>query len=241
MVAAWSKPIIYIGFDPRMVDAYAVARGSVTRRLITPVPVHGLVLDDLRAKGLYTRPTQIRDGRLWDAISEVPMSTEFAIARFLVKELAGPDSWALFMDSDFLAFANPEGLFALTDESKAVMVVKHRYEPGHREKMDGQVQSAYPRKLWSSLMLINTSHKANRALTVEYVNSAPGRDLHAFKWLKDEHIGEIPAEWNYLPGVSDPNITPKFVHFTEGLPSMTGYHDCEYADAWRDELYKWAT
>jgi hypothetical protein len=234
-----NKRSIWIGFDPREADAFAVARHSIQRRLTQPIPVNGLVLSKLREQGLYYRPTSIRDGRLWDEISEAGMSTEFSNSRFLVKEMAG-SGWALFVDADFLALENAVRLFDLADDSKAVMVVKHNHVPTSGTKMDGQVQAAYSRKNWSSCMLINCEHRANRALTVEYVNSVPGRDLHAFKWLADEAIGELPPEWNYLVGVTRSNIQPKFIHMTEGVPSMAGYENCEFADEWRAELTRWA-
>jgi hypothetical protein len=234
-----SKRSIWIGFDPREADAFAVARHSIQRRLTQPIPVNGLVLSRLREQGLYYRPTSIRDGRLWDDISEAGMSTEFSVSRFLVRELAG-SGWALFVDADFLALENAVRLFDLADDSKAVMVVKHNHVPTSGTKMDGQVQAAYSRKNWSSCMLVNCEHRANRALTVEYINSVPGRDLHAFKWLPDEAIGELPPEWNYLVGVTQSNLPPKFIHMTEGVPSMAGYEHCEFADEWRAELMRWA-
>ena len=47
------KHSIWIGFDPREADAFAVARHSINRHLITPIPVRGVVLTDLRTGGLY--------------------------------------------------------------------------------------------------------------------------------------------------------------------------------------------
>jgi len=39
--------------------------------------------------------------------------------------------------------------------------------------MDGQVQSKYARKNWSSFMIFNCHHEANQALTPEMVNALP--------------------------------------------------------------------
>ena len=61
---------------------------------------------------------------------------------------------------------------------------------------------AYSRKNWSSVVLWNWAHPANRRLTLEMVNTLPGRDLHAFCWLDEWEIGELPVEWNYLVGVT---------------------------------------
>lgn len=230
---------IYIGFDPREAAAFAVTKHSIRRHLITPVPVHGLVLSTLRAKGLYTRPTSKKDGRLWDDISGAPMATEFACSRFLVPYLA-MSGWAIFMDCDMLVRSNMEKLFDQFDPSKAVMCVKHNFQPQEGFKMDGQVQTRYSRKNWSSMMAINCGHPANSALTVDLVNSVPGRDLHGFCWLEDKDIGELDCSWNWLVGHSDPEIEADIVHFTDGIPQMTGYEECDYADEWRAELEMWA-
>jgi lipopolysaccharide biosynthesis glycosyltransferase len=233
------KQSIWIGFDPREADAFAVARYSINRHLITPIPVRGVVLTDLRTGGLYNRPTSRKDGRLWDEISEAPMATEFACSRFLVPQLAR-SGWAIFMDSDMLVRTDMLKLFALCDPSKAVMVVKHNYQPPEGTKMDGQIQLRYARKNWSSMVAFNCDHPANQALTVEMINSLPGRDLHAFKWLDDNLIGELDPKWNWLVGHSDPAIDPAIVHFTEGLPSLPQYADCAYADEWHEALRRWA-
>ena len=89
-------------------------------------------------------------------------------------------------------------------------------------------------------MLFNCDHPANQALTVDLINSAPGRDLHAFKWLPDELIGELDPRWNYLVGHTTGVPDPAVVHFTSGIPSMAGYGECEFAGEWRKELLRWA-
>jgi lipopolysaccharide biosynthesis glycosyltransferase len=197
------------------------------------------VLDDLRARALYSRPHGRKGVQLWDEISNAPMSTEFACSRFLVPHLART-GWALFMDCDVLVRRNLDALFKLCDPSKAVMVVKHNHQPTEAWKMDGQYQTRYARKNWSSVCLWNVDHPANKAVTPELVNSAAGRDLHAFSWLPDNLIGELPSEWNWLAGVSSPDIDPAIVHFTNGIPTVPGYENCDYAQEWRDELNRWA-
>jgi lipopolysaccharide biosynthesis glycosyltransferase len=148
--------------------------------------------------------------------------------------------WALFMDCDVLVRRNLDALFKLCDPSKAVMVVKHDHRPTVAVKMDGQEQTIYPRKNWSSVCLWNVDHPANIALSPELVNSIPGRDLHAFSWLPDNLIGELPPEWNWLAGISDPNIDPAIVHFTNGVPTMPGFENSPFAAEWREELNRWA-
>lgn len=234
-----SKQSIWIGYDPREIDAFVVARSSIRRHMVAPIAPKGVVLADLRAKGLYDRPTSRKDGRLWDDISEAPMATEFACSRFLVPHLAG-SGWALFMDCDMLVRRDLAQLFRIADPTKAVMVVKHNHQPTETVKMDGQAQLRYARKNWSSVMLFNCDHPANKSLSVEVVNKVPGRDLHRFFWLDDDLIGELSVEWNWLVGHSDPSVDPAIVHFTDGTPAMPGYEACAYADEWNAELLRWA-
>lgn len=230
---------IWIGFDPRETAAFAVCRQSINDKLTRQIPVYGLVLDELRAAGLYKRPTERRLGKLWDDISQHTMSTEFAISRFLVPHIA-ESGWALFMDCDMLVRTNLARLFEKLDRKKAVYCVKHAHSPDNLVKMDDQVQSRYRRKNWSSFMIFNCDHKANARLTVDMVNTLPGRDLHAFCWLEDHEIGELGPEWNYLIGHTKAEVEPKVVHFTDGGPWFEAYRNVPFADEWTHVLNRWA-
>jgi hypothetical protein len=232
---------VWIGFDPREAAAFAVARRTVARTMNRPVPVRGIVLDEMRKRGLYNRPTSRKDGRLWDDISEAPMSTEFAISRFLTPHLAG-EGYALFMDCDMLVRSSLTPLFDYAEAHPqfAVFCVKHNFAPPEGVKMDGQMQTVYARKNWSSVMMFRVDHPSNRKLTLELINSVPGRDLHRLCWLEDHEIGALPAEYNYLVGHTKTDEDPKIVHFTDGVPFMPGYEHVEYADEWRNELISWA-
>ena len=230
---------IWIGFDPREADAYMVAKASFIRHTQPQVPIYGLLLSDLRERGLYTRPTIRKGGKLWDVISEAPMSTEFSISRFLTPILS-KFGWALFTDCDVMARAPLMELFHFVEKYEnqkyALFCVKHRHEPKNITKMDGQAQTKYPRKNWSSIMLFNCGHLSNKRLTLDMVNKLPGRDLHAFCWLKDDEIGELGPEWNYLVGNMCKLIEPKIVHWTDGVPTMPGYENVQFADEYRERL-----
>jgi lipopolysaccharide biosynthesis glycosyltransferase len=244
------KESIWIGFDPREAAAFAVAVHSIKSRISRRIPIYGLVLSELQESGLYWRPTtsfvntegykQLVDVNSKRDDYDGAMSTEFAISRFLVPKLAG-GGWALFMDCDMLVRRDLKYLFDLARDKYAVMVVKHHHEPPEGTKMDGQMQTRYARKNWSSVMLFNCDHPSNQKLTVELINTVPGRDLHRFCWLDDHEIGELPPEWNYLVGHTNEVPNPSIVHFTDGTPAMTGYEDCEFADEWRSELNAWAS
>lgn len=224
---------VFLGYDPREQDAYDIAVRSLEATARDPVKIEQLKLKALQDMGLYQRPVERRDGRLWDPISEAPMSTEHALTRFFVPVLADFEGWALFADCDILLRRDISELFALADDRYAVQVVQHDYTPTTDTKMDGQVQTAYPRKLWSSVILWNCAHPAHQALP-GILNTLPGRDLHRFCWLQDDEIGSLPLAWNYLVGISPPYRREAIglVHFTLGIPSMAGYSACDFADEW---------
>ena len=165
---------IYIGYDPREHQAFTVARWSANQHSALRVKVHGIALAHVQLLGWYQRPTKVDDkGRAIDVISEAPMSTEFAISRFLVPELVkrqGKGGWALFMDCDTLVRRDLDWLFHRAEASpeKALFCVHHEHTPAEgATKMDGQAQTTYQRKNWSSVMLLNVDHPANKALNVE--------------------------------------------------------------------------
>lgn len=215
-----------------------VAAWSGYRRATRPLQILPLVREELAARGVMNRPIEVRDGKLWCPISEAPMSTEFAISRFAVPFLGG-SGWAMFCDCDVLFLEDPAGLAGLLDPRYAVMVVKHSQRASEGTKMDGQVQTLYQRKNWSSVVLWNLEHPANKRLTTEALNTWPGRDLHAFKWLEDDEIGELPLRWNYLVGASAEELTPDNVslaHYTLGGPWFPGWPGKTEWDAlWSNE------
>lgn len=218
---------VYIGYDPAEDLAYKMAARSLKK--VSSVPFEPLNAERLRSAGLYNRMIDKR-GQMYDFPSNAPCSTEFAASRFLVPLLC-QSGWALFVDCDILFYADPLELLALADRTKAVQVVKH-YHVGKGEKMGGMVQTAYPRKNWSSVMLFNCDHPANRRLSLRDVNERPGRDLHAFYWLNDNEIGDLPAEWNWLVNVQPEPDTIKLAHFTNGGPWIRGWQPQEYDDLW---------
>lgn len=242
---------VWVGWDPREADAFAVCRHSLRRTAnVQHPPIQGLILSDLIEKGLYTRPTTTKvngEGRveMVDLLSvredyDGRISTQHANARFLTPFVAGT-GWALFCDGDMLFRSNVGKMFDKLDPKYAAYCVKHQYQPTSKTKMDAQVQTVYSRKNWSSFLVFQCEHEANKRLTLEMVNTLPGKDLHRLCWLEDEEIGELDPAWNFLVGHSDPSIDPKCVHFTDGVPSMPGYESVPFSDEWRAELNRWAS
>lgn len=216
---------IYIGWDKREPIAYDVAKFSLERRASIPVAVQPIKLDELIARGFYSRSV--------DPLA----STEFTYSRFLTPALAGFRGWALFCDCDFLWLGDIAGLNQYKDPAKAVFCVHHDYTPKDTVKMDGAVQTSYPRKNWSSLMLFNCDHPSVKKLTPELVNRESGAYLHRMQWADDRDIGELPVEWNWLEGWNEKPAsgTPKAVHFTRGGPWFENWQNVDYGDLWLQE------
>ena len=220
---------VYIGYDSAEHEAYRVAiKTLVEHSNIVPEPLDS---DRLHATGLLRR-TVDRRGGLYDLPSNAPCSTDFAISRFLVPVLC-QGGWALFVDCDVVFMADPRELLMHADREKAVMVVKHNHH-GTGTKMGGIPQTAYSRKNWSSVMLVNCDHHANRRLSLQDINERPGRDLHAFYWLHDSEIGELPPECNWLVGVQPKPENPKIAHFTNGGPWIENWTPAEHDDIWME-------
>ena len=214
-----SRIQIAVGYDPREAVAYHVFCQSVLERASQPVAFTPLALNTFSS---YSE--QHTDG-----------SNTFIYSRFLTPYLMDYQGWAIFADGDMICLDDIAKLWALRDESKAVMVVKHDYKTKAHEKYLGNKNQDYPRKNWSSVMLFNCDHAGNRRLTLEGVNHSRGIDLHQFSWLHDSEIGDLPPEWNWLVGVQPKPAVPRLAHFTLGGPFLPGWEPKEHDEIWTAE------
>lgn len=213
---------IGIGYDYRESIAFYVLAHSIIRRASKPVRIIPLATSTL--KQIHDRPRSPQQ------------STDFTYTRFLTPSLADDNQVSVFLDCDMLCLAD---ICELEDYARAqpyadVLVVQHDYEPHDDTKFLGAVQTKYPCKNWSSVMVFNGHRQAVKRLTPEYINKAPAMDLHQFKW--SDNVGTLPLEWNHLVGEYKPNLYAKIVHYTLGGPWFSGYQDCEYSALWYDEL-----
>lgn len=225
-----------MGHDAREALAYQVAKYSILSRTNENIEV--VPIERITTKHLFDRPTKKVGEQLWDVISNAPMSTEFAIARFGVPFLQN-GGWALFIDPDIICRTDIKELFDLRDDKYAIMCVKHNHIPSSDTKFHdaGMIQTTYPRKNWSSVVLWNLDHPANKRLTLKELNEWPGRDLHAFKWLEDDEIGELNQEWNFLVGVNYGKLEDqKILHYTDGTPAWEKWEPLETDYLWNREL-----
>ena len=220
-----TKPSFFIGYDSKEDIAYRVCKQSLLKKSTIDINVLALKLYELISKGYYKRSI--------DPLA----STEFTYSRFLVPSLMNFKGWAVFCDCDFLFFKDVAELFNSLSDNKAVYCVQHDYTPKEKHKMDGKIQTIYPRKNWSSFIVYNCEHPSNKKLTPQLVNSESGAFLHQFKWLKDSEIGALDERWNWLEGWTSRHNTnsPYAVHYTRGGPWFLEWQDVEFAKEWINE------
>ena len=206
---------IYTGFDAREEIGWHAFTSSVMARASVQVsfaPLSG----------------QQRDG-----------TNAFTYARFRVPELQGHRGWAIFADGcDMVCLADVAELWALRDDTKAVQVVQHDYKTRHPRKYVGTQMEAmnadYPRKNWSSLMLMNCYHDAWKRLDLQTMT---GPELHRFAFMFPDEVGSLPLEWNWLVNVYDTRPVQQIsnLHFTLGGPWFAGWPGGPYDDLFLNE------
>jgi len=205
---------VFIGYDPSQHISFQVLRYSLQKHTTQEL--------DIRAIDAEKIPDW---GRPIDPLA----STPFTYTRFLVPWLCDYEGIALFMDGDMLALGDVSELFALSMDDLALRVRQHDYNPEATVKMGGKVQTQYPRKNWSSLMLMNCAKLG--AWTKEAVETQTGAWLHRFEAIGDEQIGDISEEWTGLDHMTGPT---KLLHYTSGGPWLAGCEDADHADLWHE-------
>jgi len=211
-----APPRIFVGFDPREAVAYHTFCQSVISTASVPVSFTPLAL------------TMLHDY----LETHTDRSNDFVYSRFLVPHLCGFSGWAVFADGDMICQRDIAELWAMRDERFAVMVAKHDYQTKFGKKYLGNTNESYPRKNWSSVVLFNCAHPANRILTPDFVAQQTGAFLHRFSWLKDEMIGDIPLEWNWLVREYEDKPDAALLHYTIGTPCFIDYRGDVCSENW---------
>jgi lipopolysaccharide biosynthesis glycosyltransferase len=206
---------IYVGYDPREAISYSVFCHSVIEQTSIPVcfiPLTPHIVKDFDGQ---------RDG-----------SNSFIYSRFLIPWLQRYRGWAVYADGDMLCRTDIAELIEQCRSDKDVFVAKHDYKTKFPVKYLGARNMDYPRKNWSSLMVINCDAPAWRPISPAFVNRSTGADLHRLSFLQDERIGALPLDWNWLVSEYDYNEDAKIAHFTVGGPWFKEYGRCDYAPEW---------
>jgi lipopolysaccharide biosynthesis glycosyltransferase len=204
---------IFIGFDNNEKEAAKVCEYSLRKSSPKKLDITLLNINELN----FNRPL------------DPLQSSEFTYTRFLVPFLCNYEGAALFLDSDMLVISDINELFDLYDSRYALQVVKHDHVPLEITKKGNKIQSAYLRKNWSSLMLMNCSEL--KLWSKGYVEKASGSELHQFVGIDDFKIGDITKEWNTLDILSH---NTKILHYTSGGPWIKGCENHPESFLWLD-------
>lgn len=209
---------IFIGWDSRFPEPADVLRYSLLKHSSVPLEIRYLKLSELDFH------------RTHDPLA----STEFTYTRFLLPHLCGFKGTALFLDNDMLCLGDIREIAQLDMRPYALRVVQHEYQPANTTKMYGCPQTSYPRKNWSSMMLMNCERL--RLWSKAVVEQQTGAYLHRFQDIPDSQIGELPKTWNTLDWMDN---STRLIHYTNGGPWYEQYRDHPHAAIWfayRDEM-----
>ena len=211
-----------VGFDKREAVAYHTFVQSVIDNSSMPVrflPLNIHVLSNY--KEIH------KDG-----------SNDFIYSRFLVPYLRDFKGWAIYADGDMVCLEDIKKLWDLRDSKYALQVVKHNYKTKIQNKYWGNKNEDYPRKNWSSLILWNCEHPCHKILTPSFIQNQTGAFLHRFSWIKDEAIGELEKEWNWLAMEYEEKNEINLVHYTIGTPCFKEYENTSLSSHWKKYFLK---
>ena len=208
---------IIVGFDQRESVAYHTFAQSVIENSTIPVRFLPLSMSSLsNYKEVH------KDG-----------SNDFIYSRFLVPYMMNFKGWAIYADGDMVCLEDIKKLWDLRSNKYAVQVVKHDYKTKITEKYWGNKNENYPRKNWSSLILWNCEHKSHKVLTPDFIQNQSGAFLHRFSWIKDEEIGSLDKEWNWLAMEYEEKEYINLIHYTIGTPCFKEYEKTSLSSYWK--------
>ena len=211
---------IVVGFDQRESVAYHTFVQSVIEKSTIPTRFMPLSIGSLT----NYKETH-KDG-----------SNDFIYSRFLVPHLMKFNGWAIYADGDMVCLKNIKKLWDLRDDKFAVQVVQHDYKTKIKNKYWGNKNENYPRKNWSSLILWNCNHQSHKRLTPEFIQKQTGAFLHRFSWIKDEEIGEVEKEWNWLAMEYEEKNDINLIHYTIGTPCFEEYQNKSLSSYWKNSF-----
>ncbi len=208
---------IVVGFDQREAVAYHTFTQSIIEKSTMPVRFLPLSINSLSN---YNE--RHKDG-----------SNDFIYSRFLVPHLMNFKGWAIYADGDMVCLEDIKKLWNQRDKNYALQVVKHDYETKIEKKYFGNKNENYPRKNWSSLILWNCEHEAHKILSPDFIEKQSGAFLHRFSWIKDEEIGELEKEWNWLSLEYEEKKDINLIHYTIGTPCFKEYENKSLSSYWK--------
>ena len=213
---------VFIGYDEKEAVVYHTCVQSIIDNTKSPVAIHPLNLEMFNC---YKE--KHKDG-----------SNDFIYSRFLVPYLSNFKGKSLFIDGDMIINEDLNNLFNKFNKKYALQVVKHDYKTKYPIKYLGHKNEDYPKKNWSSVILFNCEHKANKILTPSFIERSSGSYLHRFSWLKDKDVGSLPKEWNHLVLEYPEASKSSLLHFTVGAPCFQDFNKGKEAELWQSYFSK---
>ena len=170
---------IFIGYDEGETVAFHTLSESIRKHSTSPVSITPLCLGKIPGFTREKQPNQ---------------STDFAFSRFMVPHLSNYKGWSIFMDCDMLLRDDITKLWDMRDTKYSVMCCKHDYEPKQGIKFRGAKNEKFPKKNWSSFMMMN---KWNW-LVGEYDYNEEAKNIHftlGGPYFKDYKDCDYSKEW----------------------------------------------
>ena len=147
---------IFIGCDEQFEENIDIQIESIFKNTNSKIDIKLLRLEELK-------------DILWRE-KDPKQTTDSAFTRWLVPYLSNYQGWSLYMDSDMFCRDDVKKIFQLKNEDKTVMVVKNDSYHAQLKKFNGQIQTDYERKNWSSLILFN--NQKCKKLNANYINTS---------------------------------------------------------------------
>ena len=73
----------------------------------------------------------------------------------------------------------------------------------------------------------------HKVLTPEFIEKQSGAFLYRFSWIKDEQIGELEKEWNWLALEYEEKESINLIHYTIGTPCFKEYSNTSLSSFWK--------
>lgn len=168
-------------------------------------------------------------------------SNAFTLSRFMIPWIMDFKGHAIFADaSDMLMLGDVAELDGLFNPQFSVQVVMHKnYATKHKTKYKGTDMECpnmdYPRKNWTSLMILNCEHPSWANVGPMSLDNLPALDSLQLKNCDDYEIGELPDCWNRLVDEGHEIAGAKLCHWTAGMPGFAHYREAHGAEHWHKE------
>ena len=88
------------------------------------------------------------------------------------------------------------------------------------------------------MILWNCEHPSHKILTPELIQNQTGAFLHRFSWIKDDEIGELAREWNWLALEYEEKKDINLIHYTIGTPCFEEYENSSLSSYWKKSFLK---